>query len=310
MSFRILVCDPLSERGLMVLQADSSVTVDVKLKQTPDQLKAIMGQYEAVIVRSETKLTADILKSGAKLKVVGRAGSGVDNIDVAAAKSLGIRVINVPGGTTVGVAELTLLLMLSLARPVIQSSESLKAGEWKRAQFIGTELSEKRLGIIGFGRIGQEVARRAKAFNMDVVAFTIPAMTGVFAETGTRFVTFEELLKTSDYISLHLPMSPETKDMISATQISMMKKGVKIINCARGGLINESALLHGLQEGHVSATAIDVYEKEPPPHPHPLIDHPQVIAIPHLGASTHESQARVGETIATDVLSALHEIRG
>ncbi len=310
MSFRILICDPLSESGLQVLQADPTIVCDIKIKQSPGQLKAILGDYDAVIVRSETKLTADVLKCGTRLKVVGRAGSGVDNIDVAAAKTLGIRVLNVPAGTTIGVAELTLLLMLTLARPVIKASASLKAGEWKRAQFIGTELFGKRLGIVGYGRIGQAVAARAKAFGMDIVASPDPNLDVSLADTNMQSVSWEELLKTSDYISLHLPFNPGTKKIIGAPELAMMKKGVKIVNCARGGLIDEGSLHQALVSGQVAAAAIDVFEQEPPPHPPPLVSLPNVIAIPHLGASSHESQARVGETIAKDVLSALHEILG
>lgn len=307
MKWRILVCDPLSESGLKILQSDPLVECDVKLKQTPDQLLAGIGDYHAVIVRSETKITAPILKAAQHLKVVGRAGSGTDNIDVAVAKTLGIRVMNVPAGTTVAVAELAMTLMLALSRHVFPASSSLKKGEWKRSQFIGNELAGKRLGILGYGRIGKAVAHRARAFDMEVVAFDTAHANDSPSEEGMPMVPLNTLLQTSDIISIHLPLLPETKGMIGAPQFHRMKKGVKIINCARGGIVDERALYDALVEGLVSGAAIDVFEQEPPIHPHPLIELPQVLAMPHLGASTHESQARVGEMIAADVLNALRE---
>lgn len=295
MAHRVLVTDKLAEEGIALLKAepDMEVVVDTKLAKDPAALKAALAEADGIIVRSGTQLTADVLEGQTRLKAIARAGVGVDNIDVAAATKRGIVVMNTPGGNTVSTAEHTLALMLALSRNVAAASASLKDGKWERTRFTGTQLEGKTLGIIGLGRVGRAVAERARAFQMTVVGFD-PFLTPEKAlELGVESVTLDALWPRCDYISLHTPLTEETRNLIGPDQIAAMKPGVRIINCARGGLIDEAALAEALDAGKIAGAAVDVFEPEPPPADNPLVRHPNVIPTPHLGASTEEAQINV-----------------
>lgn len=302
--FKVLVSDPLSEEGLKILEKQKDFKVDVKVKQPPEELKKIIGEYDALIVRSSTKVTADIIKHAKKLKVIGRAGVGLDNVDAAAATKKGIIVMNTPGGNTISAAEHTMSLILSLARNIPQADASIKSGTWDRNKFMGVELYGKVLGIIGLGRIGTEVAKRALGFGMKVVAYD-PFLTQDKAkDLGIELADLKRIFSQSDYITVHTPLTDETRHMIGAKEIDMMKKGVRLINCARGGIIDEGAVLAGIDSGKIAGAAFDVYEQEPPKES-PLVKSDKVVATPHLGASTEEAQLNVAVEIAKQVVDAL-----
>ncbi len=261
---KILVSDPLSEEGLKILREVKEFQVDVKTGLSAEELKAIIKDYDALIVRSSTKANKDMILAADNLKVIGRAGVGLDNVDLEAATKKGIIVINTPAGNTISTAEHTMSLLLSMARNIPQANASLKSGQWQRSKFMGTELYNKTLGIVGLGRIGSEVARRALAFGMKVLAYD-PFLSKEVAEgLGVEVVELEELFKRSDFITVHTPMTEETKHLISDKQFAIMKDGVKIINCARGGIVDENALIKAVKQGKVSVAALDVFEKEPP----------------------------------------------
>ncbi|MFH1867385.1 MAG: phosphoglycerate dehydrogenase [Candidatus Omnitrophota bacterium] len=302
--YKILVCDPLSDEGLKILKKQKNFKVDIMLKQSPEELKKIIGEYDALLVRSGTKVTEDIIKHAKNLKVIGRAGVGLDNVDAAAATKKGIIVMNTPGGNTISTAEHTMSLMLSLSRNIPQSDASMKSGAWDRKKFMGVELYGKVLGIIGLGRIGTEVSKRALSFGMRVIAFD-PFFTANKAATSEiELVDLKKLFSLSDYITVHTPLNNETRHIISKKEISMMKKGVRIINCARGGIIDEKAVLEAIESGIVAGAAFDVYENEPPKDSL-LVKSPKVVATPHLGASTEEAQLNVAVEIASQVSDAL-----
>lgn len=303
--YRILVSDKLGDSGLKRLDAAADVAYDMKTGLSPDELKAILPEYDALIVRSGTKVTADLLSAADKLQVIGRAGMGVDNIDVPAATERGVVVMNTPGANSIATAELALALMLAASRHVAQADASLKAGEWRRSEFVGRQLYGKTLGIIGFGRIGRLVAERALAFGMEVLAYDPYVTEEVARELGVLLVDLDVLLAQSDYVTLHTAVSPESEKMINATTLAQMKDGAILINAARGKLVDEAALAEALQSGKLSAAAVDVYSKEPPDADNPLIGLPNVIDTPHLGASTVEAQQAVGEQIVEQVLAAL-----
>lgn len=303
--YRILVSDKLGESGLKRLDAAADATYDMKTGLSPEELKAILPEYDALIVRSGTKVTADLLSAAEKLQVIGRAGMGVDNIDVPAATERGVVVMNTPGANSIATAELTLALMLAASRHVAQADASLKAGEWRRSEFVGRQLYGKTLGIIGFGRIGRLVAERAQAFGMEVLAYDPYVTEEVARDLGVLLVDLDVLLGQSDYVTLHTAVSPESERMINATTLSQMKDGAILVNAARGKLVDEAALAEALTSGKLSAAAVDVYSKEPPDTDNPLIGLPNVIDTPHLGASTVEAQQAVGEQIVDQVLAAL-----
>lgn len=304
MSRRILVLDAFAGEGLDMLRADPDVVVDTAPPLAERELAAKIGDYEALIVRSQTKVTAPVLEAARALRVVGRAGTGVDNIDLKEATRRGVVVMNAPAGNSVAAAEHAFGLMLALARNIPTASASVRAGEWKRAAFTGVELEGKTLGVCGLGRIGREVARRASAFRMKVLAYD-PYVTGEAASgIGAEMASLDTVLAESDFLSLHLPLSAETRGMISRESLARTRRGVRIINAARGGLIDEAALLEGLESGQVAGAALDVFETEPPAAG-PLLQHPRVIATPHLGASTLEAQTRVGVEIAAKILTFL-----
>lgn len=298
MSYKVLVCGNLSEAGLKILEQAEGIEVDRKGELSQDQLLEIIASYDGVVVRSDTKITAPVIAAGEKLKVVGRAGTGVDNIDVAAATQRGIVVMNTPGGNTVTTAEHTLALMVSLARNVPQATASMKAGKWEKKKFSGVELLDKVLGIVGTGKIGSVVASRAQGFGMRVVAFDPYLTREAAAKMKIELVTLDELLSLADFITVHTPMTPETKNIINKDAFAKMKNGVRIINCARGGLVNETDLYDAIKSGKVAGAALDVFVQEPIPTDHPLLSLDQVVCTPHLGASTAEAQVNVAVAIA------------
>jgi D-3-phosphoglycerate dehydrogenase len=299
---RILVTEKIGAEGLAALQA--AFDVDVRLDLSPDLLKEILPTYDALVVRSQTKVTADVLERGTNLKVVGRAGTGVDNIDVDAATRAGILVVNAPASNSIAVAELALGLLLSMARQIPQAHASMQAGRWERGTFMGWEARGKTLGLLGFGRIGSEVARRARALDMRVLAydpFISPERAG---QLGVQAVPLDTLLRDSDAISIHTPLIEGTRNLLNAERLSQMKRGAYIVNCARGGIIDEAALHEAIESGQIAGAALDVWAKEPP-RDNPLVTHPRVIALPHLGASTEEAQALTAADVAEGVIDAL-----
>lgn len=302
---RILVSDPLSEEGVRILREVKEFQVDIKTDLKPDALKEIIKDYDALIVRSATKVTKDIINAAAKLKVVGRAGVGLDNVDLEAATQKGIIVMNTPAGNTISTAEHTMSMVLSLSRNIPQANASTKKGEWKRSKFMGVELYNKTLGIIGFGRIGSEVARRALSFGMRVMAYD-PFLSGeVVQGMGIEVCELKDLLAKSDYITVHTPLTDETRHSISTGEFALMKKGVRIINCARGGIIDELALINAIKEGRVSGAALDVFEQEPLSAESEFLKLDNVVMTPHLGASTEEAQVNVAIEVAEIVRDAL-----
>ncbi|RMG90400.1 MAG: phosphoglycerate dehydrogenase [Chloroflexi bacterium] len=303
--FRILVSDKLGEAGLQKLAAATDIHYDVKTGLSKDELLQIIPEYDALIIRSGTKVDAEVLKAGTRLKVVGRAGIGVDNVDVSAATRQGVIVMNTPEANSIATAEQTMALMLAVSRHTAQAHASLLAGEWKRSQFVGTQLYGKVLGIIGLGRIGRLVAQRAQAFGMNVLAFDPYVSEAVGREYRVTLVDLDDLLAQADYITLHTALLPETERMINAETIAQMKEGVILVNVARGKLVDEAALAEALQSGKVKAAAVDVYSEEPPRN-NPLIGLPNVLHTPHLGASTREAQREVAIQIVDQVLDALH----
>ena len=302
--YKILISDKLGEAGIDRLNEAKDIQFDVKLGLEKEQLLNIIAGYDAIIVRSSTKVDRDVIEAGKNLQVVGRAGIGVDNIDIQAATSRGVLVMNTPQANAVATAEQAMALMLAVTRNTAPAHASLLAGEWKRAEFTGTQLYRKTLGLIGFGRIGRLVAQRALAFGMEVLAFDPFVSEEVARELGVILVDLDDLLPQSDYISLHTIITPDTEHIIDDETLGKMKKGVVIINSARGKLINEDALVKALQSGQVAAAAIDVYGEEPPKN-NPLIGMSRVLHTPHLGASTKEAQHDVATQIVDQILDAL-----
>lgn len=302
---KILVSDKLANEGLDILKAVKEFQVDMKTGMTPAELKSIIKDYDALIVRSETKVTAEILDAADNLKVIGRAGVGLDNVDLPAATRKGVVAMNTPAGNTTSTAEHTMSLILALSRNIAQAAASMKAGKWDRSKFSGVELYGKTLGIIGLGRIGATVAGFAKAFGMKVFAFDPFLSKEVAAKMGIEIVEFEKLIKESDYITVHIPKTAETTDIISDKEFAMMKKNARVLNCARGGIINEKALVKALENKQIAGCALDVFDVEPLPTDSPLLKFDNCIMTPHLGASTSEAQVNVAIEIAETVKNAL-----
>jgi D-3-phosphoglycerate dehydrogenase len=305
---KILIADSISQRGIDELSREGGLDVTIKPGLSETELIEIIPEFSAIVVRSQTKVTADILKAGKILRVVGRAGVGVDNVDVEAATRRGVVVLNAPGGNTVSTAEHTFSLLLSVARKIPQADASVRGKNWDRKNFEGVELYNKTLGVIGMGRIGSELSRRAIAFGMRVIAYD-PYLSATRARSLQVELVDEldDLLAASDFISLHTPLTPETRHVLDAVRLQRAKRGVRIINCARGGLIDETALANALQNRHVAAAALDVFEVEPLPNDSPLRSTPNLILTPHLGASTSEAQESVGIEIAQSIRAALLE---
>lgn len=298
----ILISDGLDERGQSILRA--AANVDYHQKVSPEDLLNLIPDYDALIVRGQTRVTAAVIEAASRLKVIGRAGVGVDNIDLEAAKKHKITVVNAPTSTTVAVAELSFGLLLALAREFPRADRTMKEGQWNKKEFEGVELYGKTLGIIGYGRIGIEVGRRAAAFGMNVIVYDPNVSEDELAHSDAEPVSIQELFAWSDFISMHLPLNVQTRDLIGPLAFSQMKDGVRIVCAARGGIVDESALLHALNTGKVAGAALDVFEKEPPGLTE-LVAHPHLIATPHIGAQTAEAQSRAAEDIANEVLSAL-----
>jgi D-3-phosphoglycerate dehydrogenase len=303
---KILICDPISPKGIALFQQRTEFEVTVLKQRLPEaELLPLVADVEAMVVRSETKITRKVIEAAPKLRVVGRAGVGVDNVDVEAATQRGIVVMNTPSGNTISTAELTFSMLMSLARKIPQANASMKAGEWNRKAFSGVELYNKTLGILGMGRIGTEVARRAIAFGMRVLAYD-PYLTLSRANAlQVELVELDEVFSRSDFITVHMPMSDETKGMVNAAAFARMKPGARVLNCARGGIINEADLAEAIKSGKIAGAALDVYEAEPPPKDFALRDLPQVIMTPHLGASTDEAQENVGIEVAEAITDYL-----
>jgi D-3-phosphoglycerate dehydrogenase len=303
---KVLVCDPVSPKGIALLQQRPEFKVQVLDKRLAEaELIPVVADVEAMVVRSETKVTRKVIESAPKLRVVGRAGVGVDNVDVEAATQRGIVVMNTPSGNTISTAELTFSMLMALARKIPQAHMSMKEGKWDRKAFSGVELYNKTLGILGMGRIGTEVARRAIAFGMRVLAYD-PYLTMSRAKAlQVELVELNDIYPQADFITVHMPMTDETKGMLNKAAFAKMKKGVRLLNCARGGIINEADLVEGITSGQVAGAALDVYETEPLPADHPLRKLPQVIMTPHLGASTEEAQENVGIEVAEAITDYL-----
>ncbi len=301
--YKVLVSDKLSDKGLEILKAAKEFKVDVKVGLKPDELKKIIKDYDALLVRSSTKVTKDIIEAS-NLKVIGRAGVGLDNVDLEAATSKGIIVMNSPSGNTISTAEHTMSLMLSLSRNIAPADKTMKAGGWDRSKFTGVELYNKTLGIVGLGRIGQAVAKRAMSFGMKIISYDPFISKEVAGKLGIELVEMKKLFAESDYITFHIPLTEETRNLISTKMVPMLKKGVRIINCARGGIVNEDDLAKALKEGKIAGVALDVYSKEPPQNL-ALVDCDNVVLTPHLGASTKEAQVNVAVEIAEQVRDAL-----
>lgn len=299
---KILISDGLDEKGQSILR--ESATVDDRNDISAGDLLRVIPEYDALIVRGRTKVTASVIEAAARLKAIGRAGVGVDNIDLEAAKKRGIVVVNTPMSTTVAVAELTFGLMLSLARDIPRADGAMKQGKWLKKELEGMELNGKTLGIIGMGRIGTQVGKYAAAFGMNVIAYNPQVTEDQIRERGAEPVSIQDLYAWSDYISLHLPYTVHTRDLIGPLAFSQMKDGVRIVSTARGGIIDEAALLDALNSGKVAGAALDVFAQEPHGLTE-LISHPRVIGTPHIGAQTAEAQSRAAADIAVEILSAL-----
>lgn len=312
--YRVLVTDALSKAGLQILKDTPGIEIDDRgsQKMTPEQLREALAQADGVIVRSGYKLTPDVLKDQKRLKAVVRAGVGVDNIDLPAATREGIVVMNTPAGNTTSTAEHAFAMMMALSRNIAPACATLKGGKWDRKSYTGTQLAGKTLGVVGLGRIGMTVARRGVAFEMKVLG-SDPFLSAEKAkEQGIElYRDIDEMLPKVDFLTIHTPMSPETEGLINAVRLKAMKKGVRIINCARGGIVDENALADAIESGHVAGAALDVFKKEPPPTDHRLVNMPQVLVTPHLGASTDEAQELVAVEAAEIITGFLtrNEVR-
>lgn len=306
-SYRVLVSDSLSEAGLAPLRAADGINVDVQTDLTPEQLLDVIPNYDALLVRSGTTVTADVIHAGKRLRVIARAGVGVDNIDVPAATQAGIIVVNAPTGNVVAAAEHTVAMLLSLARNIPQADAHVRAGQWKRSKFIGVEVRDKVLGTVGLGRVAQEVVRRAQGLGMSVIAFD-PYVTAEYAnQRGVRLVDLDTILAESDFMTVHVPLTPQTTDLIGRKQLQQMKPTARILNVARGGVVNEQALCEAIEAGEIAGAALDVFSEEPLTGDSPLRNNDKVILTPHLGGSTHEAQEQVAEDVALQVIDVLND---
>jgi D-3-phosphoglycerate dehydrogenase len=304
MAFRVLISEALAPEASEILRREPEIQVDERGVLKRDEIVPIIGEYDALIVRSGTKVTEEVIAAATKLKVIGRAGIGVDNIDVAAATRRGIVVMNTPGGNNVTTAEHAISMLLACARHIPQANASLRAGKWERSKFLGSEVTGKTLGVLGLGNIGRVVADRGNGLQMKVIAYD-PFVTEENKPLAVELVTLDELLERSDFITVHVPLTNDTKNLIDAAALAKTKPGVRIVNCARGGIVDEVALAESIRSGHVAGAAFDVFAEEPPKADHPLIGLPQVVATPHLGASTGEAQTNVAVAIAEQIVAFL-----
>ena len=301
-SWKVLITDGLSDKGIAILS--SAAQVDNKPDISADDLLKVAADYDAMVVRGRTKVTPAVFDAAIRLKVVGRAGVGVDNIDLTAARSHGVTVVNAPKSTSLAVAELAVAMMFALARMLPKADATMKQGQWIKKQLEGIELNGKTLGIVGMGNIGTALAQRASALGMKVISFDTLIAPDEIKKRGAEPVGLSELYGKADFISFHLPLTPESKGMVNGQVFAQMKHGVRIVDAARGGIIDETALLAALESGQVAAAALDVFATEPPGLT-PLVAHPNVVATPHIGAQTEEAQDRAAEDIASEVLTAL-----
>lgn len=300
--YKILITDGLDPRGQSILRA--SAEVDDRNGLSAEELIEIIPGYDGLVVRGQTRVTSTLIEAASRMKVIGRAGVGVDNIDLEAAKNRSIKVVNAPTSTTIAVAELAFGLLLAVSREIPRADLQMKHGAWAKKELVGVELFGKTLGIIGYGRIGIEVGRRAAAFGMNVIVYDPNVSEEELSHADAEPVSLQDLYAWSDFISLHLPLNVQTRDLIGPHAFSQMKDGVRVVSTARGGIIAESALLDALKNGKVAGAGLDVFEQEPPGLTE-LVSHPHVIATPHIGAQTAEAQSRAAEDIAIEVLSAL-----
>ncbi|NPA49946.1 MAG: phosphoglycerate dehydrogenase [Thermodesulfobacteria bacterium] len=302
---KVLVSDPIAEDGIKILQ-DAGLEVIVKTGLSKEELIAeLQKDIEAIIIRSATKMTADVIEAAPKLKLIARAGTGLDNVDIEAANRRGIVVMNCPGGNTVSAAEHTIAMMMALARNIPQATASMKAGKWEKKKFLGREITGKTLGIIGLGRIGSVVADRAQGLKMRVIAYDPFVNPEQAAKMGIEIMDLDELLPQADFITVHVPLTKETRGFINKEKFDKMKDGVMFIHCARGGIVNENDLYEAMLSGKVAGAALDVFEQEPPPPDYPLLQLDNFICTPHLGASTVEAQKNVALAVASQVVDFL-----
>jgi D-3-phosphoglycerate dehydrogenase len=300
--WKIIVADGLDGRGLEILS--EAAQVDERAGISPEELIKVISEYDALIVRGQTRVNAEVFSAASNLKVVGRAGVGVDNIDLAAANLNNVTVVNSPYATTQAVAEHVLALLFSLARSIPTADETMKSGLWRKKQFMGVEIKDKVLGIIGMGNIGSSLAQMSKSLGMQVIGYDPLISDADIERRGANPVNIQELYVQSDFISIHVPLNPETRGMINGGSFGTMKRGVRLICTARGGIVDETALLAALESGQVAGAALDVFAKEPPGMS-ALVSHPKVVATPHISAQTAEAQARAAVDIAREVLAAL-----
>jgi D-3-phosphoglycerate dehydrogenase/(S)-sulfolactate dehydrogenase len=306
MPARVLVSDDLSSEAVRILK-DAGLEVDVKVGLKPDALEAIVGEYDGLAVRSATKVTAKLLEKAVRLKVIGRAGVGVDNVDLDAATRRGVVVMNTPGGSAVTVAELALAMILSLYRHVPAATASVKAGKWDKKRFQGREIAGKTLGVVGIGNIGSVLVERALAMRMRVVAYDPFITPEAAGKLGAELVDLDRLWREADVISLHVPLTDQTRNLVNAATLAKMKKGAILVNCARGGVVDEKALAEALASGQIGGAALDVFEKEPPAADHPLFKQDAFVCTPHIGASTEEAQTAVAVAIAEQLVAYLRD---
>ena len=303
-TYKVLVSDNISPEGKAILDGAKGIEADVRAKVPADELKAIIKNYDGLVIRSATKVTAEVISLAENLRVVGRAGTGVDNVDLPAASKKGIVVMNTPGGNTLSAAEHTLSMIFALSRHLPQATASIKAGKWEKDRFMGTEISDRTLGIIGLGNIGAVVAHHAESLGMKVIGYDPYLSPEGAAKKKVELVSLDDLFARSDFITLHTPLTASTRNLLNASALAKMKKGVRIINCARGGIIDEGALYEAIVSGKVAGAALDVFEKEPPGK-NSLLELDQVICTPHLGASTTQAQVKVSIAIAEQMVDYL-----
>ncbi len=306
-SFRVLLSDSLNPQGVEVFSRYPQLRVDIKTGLKPAELAEIIAPYHALVVRSSTKVTREVIERAESLRVIGRAGVGVDNIDLEAATRRGIVVMNSPLGNSVTTAEHALSMLMALARHIPAANAAVKAGRWERGKFTGVEVSNKTLGVIGLGNIGRIVAERAQGLKMKVIGYDPILTAEAAARIGVELVSLEQLYRRADFITVHAPLTRDTRGMVGAAAFALMKPGVRIINCARGGIVDEQALYEALRAGKVAGAALDVFVEEPPPKDHPLLQLDNVIATPHLGAATDEAQIQVAIDIAQQIAEFLLE---
>jgi len=292
----VLIADDMSKRAVEILK-EAGFSVDVKTGMKPEELAAVVGNYHGLGIRSASKVTAAVLANPGKLKIIGRAGVGVDNIDIAAASAKDILVINTPAGNATAAAELAVGLLFALARKIPQAAELMRKGVWEKKKFMGIELTGKTVGVVGLGNIGRQFAERCVGLKMKVVAYDPVLAPDAAVPTGVKVVSFDELVAMSDFVSLHVPMTKDTSNLFNAATFAKMKKGACIVNASRGGIVNEMDVLEALNSGQLGGAALDVFTKEPP-DPSPLFAHDNLIAVPHLGASTKEAQEKVAVELA------------